>query len=298
MKQLRTLNDLSISEINYVLAKAEQPVTKLQGFHTAANLFFEASTRTKYSFEMAEARLGIERFDFTAESSSLEKGESLYDTLKTFESFGVDLFVIRHPQAKYYQQLSGINVPIINAGDGAGDHPTQSLLDLLTMKQEFGTLLGLHVVIAGDILHSRVANTNAKILEQLGARVSFAGPAAWMPSHLKEKQILTMDEAVQQADVMMMLRIQTERHDGSVKWTKESYHREHGLTEEREQKMASHAIIMHPAPVNRGVELADSLVEAKRSRIFKQVQNGVLVRQAVLNYLLEAKGAKKYENII
>ncbi|SDN25507.1 aspartate carbamoyltransferase catalytic subunit [Alkalicoccus daliensis] len=298
MRQLRTLNDLSITEINYLLTQAEKPIAPLNGFYTAANLFFEASTRTKYSFEMAEAKLGIHKFDFAAQASSLEKGESLYDTLKTFESFGTDLLVIRHPQARYYQELEGLNIPIINAGDGAGDHPTQSLLDLLTMKQEFGTLLGLHVVIAGDILHSRVANTNAKILEQLGARVSYAGPAEWMPPHISAKQLLTMDEAVKQADVMMMLRIQTERHDGKAFWSKQSYHNRFGLTEEREQKMLPHAIIMHPAPVNRGVELADSLVEAERSRIFKQVQNGVLVRQSVLKYLLETKGAKRYENIV
>lgn len=298
MKQLRTLQDLSIEEINLILEKAEQPLEKVQGFHTAANLFFEASTRTKYSFEMAEAKLGIERFDFSAESSSLGKGESLYDTLKTFESLGVDLFVIRHPKARYYDQLEGINVPIINAGDGAGDHPTQSMLDLLTMKQEFGTLLGLHVVIAGDILHSRVANTNARILEQLGAKVSYAGPREWMPPHVTSRQMLSMDEAVRKADVMMMLRIQTERHGGEADWTVSSYHEAYGLTEEREAAMTDHAIIMHPAPVNRGVELADSLVEAPRSRIFKQMNNGVLVRQAVLQYLLEMKGAKSYETII
>lgn len=297
MKQLRSLHDLSISEINNILESAEQPMEKVQGFHTAANLFFESSTRTKYSFEMAEVKLGIERFDFSAESSSLGKGESLYDTLKTFESLGVDLFVIRHPKARYYDELEGINVPIINAGDGAGDHPTQSLLDLLTMKQEYGTLLGLHVVIAGDILHSRVANTNAKILEQLGAKVSYAGPREWMPAHIQARQILTMDEAVRQADVMMMLRIQTERHDNGIGWTVERYHAAHGLTEEREAKMQPHAIIMHPAPVNRGVELADDLVECGRSRIFKQMKNGVLVRQAVLKYLLEMKGARSYETI-
>ncbi|WP_147802396.1 aspartate carbamoyltransferase catalytic subunit [Alkalicoccus halolimnae] len=298
MKQLRTFKDLTLTEIDYLLQKAEDPFMNQRSEKTVANLFFEPSTRTKYSFEMAEAQMGVNRLDFSAEASSLSKGESLYDTLRTFEAIGTDLLVIRHPKSRFYEELEGLNIPIINAGDGAGDHPTQSLLDLLTMKQEFGCLRGLHVVIAGDILHSRVANTNAWILKQFGARVSYTGPVEWMPSHVRTSEILTMDEAVSQADVMMMLRIQTERHGGTEQWTKESYHEQYGLTESREKEMDSRAIIMHPAPVNRGVELADKLVECPRSRIFKQMQNGVKVRKAVLSYLLETKGARNYEAIV
>ncbi|CAM3756437.1 aspartate carbamoyltransferase catalytic subunit [Alkalicoccus chagannorensis] len=297
MKQLRTLEDLSMTELEDILEAAGQTSFAGGAFHAAANLFFEPSTRTKYSFEMAEAKLGMHRFDFSAEASSIEKGESLYDTLKTFEAIGVDLFVIRHPRARFYEELEGLQVPVINAGDGAGNHPTQSLLDLYTMKEEFGSFRGLHVVICGDTAHSRVANTNAWILKRLGARVSYAGPDAWMPQEVSGGRVLSMDEAVEQADVMMMLRIQTERHDGRVAYTPETYHRRWGLTEAREQRMQPHAVIMHPAPVNRGVEIADSLVECRRSRIFKQMENGVKVRQAVLHFLLQSKGADRVETI-
>ncbi|TVP86810.1 MAG: aspartate carbamoyltransferase catalytic subunit [Alkalicoccus sp.] len=297
MKQLRTLQDMTISEIEYLLHRAEIPPQKMKQNHTVVNMFFEPSTRTKYSFEMAEASLGLNRMDFTSEASSIEKGESLYDTLKTFEAIGADLLVIRHPKPKFYENLRGLDIPIINAGDGAGDHPTQSLLDLLTMKQEFGGLNGLHVVIAGDVVHSRVANTNASILEEFGAEVSYAGPREWMPDDLKGRRILPMDEAAAQADVMMMLRIQRERHM-SGRDCAGSYLEKFGLTETREASMQDHAIIMHPAPVNRGVEIADSLVECERARIFQQMKNGVKARQAVLSYILEAKGARSYEAIV
>jgi len=302
MRQLRTLNDLSIREIQSLLFEAELdskiPYKKFQHPPIVANLFFEPSTRTKCSFEMAEKQLGIETISFDASHSSVQKGESLYDTAKSLEAIGCQALIIRHPDTKYYEELSGLTIPIINAGDGNGDHPTQSLLDLLTIKQEFQRFDSLHVVICGDVRHSRVAHTNAKILEKLGASVSYSGPLEWMDPALKEHQYVTMDEAAEKADVLMLLRIQTERHDGGGGYTKESYHSQFGLTTEREQKMKSHSIIMHPAPVNRDVELADSLVECERSRIFKQMTNGVHVRKAILAHILNFKGEKRYENVI
>ncbi|WP_416151021.1 aspartate carbamoyltransferase catalytic subunit [Salipaludibacillus sp. HK11] len=302
MRQLRTLNDLSLTEIQALLSEADKdtkiPAKKMAGEPIVANLFFEPSTRTKCSFEMAEKQLGIETISFDVTHSSVLKGESLYDTAKTLEAIGCQALIIRHPETKYYQQLSGLTIPIINAGDGNGDHPTQSLLDLLTIKQEFKHFDSLHVVICGDILHSRVAHTNAKILEKLGAKVSYSGPLEWMDPDLQEDQYVTMDEAVDQADVLMLLRIQTERHDGDGGYTKETYHHQYGLTVEREKRMKANSIIMHPAPVNRDVELADPLVECDRSRIFKQMKNGVHVRKAVLTHILNLKGEKKYDHVI
>ncbi|SER63124.1 aspartate carbamoyltransferase catalytic subunit [Salipaludibacillus aurantiacus] len=302
MRNLRTLDDLTLPELQSLLTEADEfagdaaPVF----YHNAvvANLFFEPSTRTKCSFEMAEKQLGIETLSFEVSHSSVKKGESLYDTAKTLEAIGCKGLVIRHPETKYYEQLKGLNIPVINAGDGAGDHPTQSLLDLLTIKQEFNRFESLHVVICGDIRHSRVAHTNAKILEKLGAQVSYSGPSEWMDESIKDDQYLTMDQAVEQADVLMLLRIQTERHDNGSGYSKEAYHHRFGLTENRELRMKPHSIIMHPAPVNRGVELADSLVECRRSRIFKQMANGVHVRKAVLAHVLNLKGEKIYDHVI
>ncbi|MFA9557386.1 aspartate carbamoyltransferase catalytic subunit [Evansella sp. AB-rgal1] len=301
MKHLRTLEDLSIEQLEKILYEANKMEKKLfasSDRKTVANLFFEPSTRTKCSFEMAQKELGLHTLHFDVDSSSVQKGETLYDTVKTLESIGVEAVVIRHPQKAYYKELENINIPIINAGDGAGDHPTQSLLDLLTIQQEFLVFQGLHVVICGDIRHSRVARTNANILRKLGAKVSFAGPAEWMDEDITLGNVISMDEAVKSADVMMMLRIQTERHDSGEGWTKETYHEEFGLTLRREKVMKKNAIILHPAPVNRDVELASELVECSRSRIFKQMRNGVLVRKAVLAFALNMMEVKKYERVI
>ncbi|SDY75020.1 aspartate carbamoyltransferase catalytic subunit [Evansella caseinilytica] len=302
MKQLRTLDDLSLEQIENILNHAN----RLEKYRTAkspccltvANLFFEPSTRTKCSFEMAEKELGLHTLHFDVGSSSVQKGETLYDTVKTLEMIGCQAVVIRHPQQAYYEELEGISIPVVNAGDGAGDHPTQSLLDLLTIQQEFLIFQGIHVVICGDIRHSRVARTNANILRKLGAKVSFSGPQAWMDEDITQGDVVSIDEAVEAADVMMMLRIQTERHDGTVIWQKEAYHQQFGLTLEREKRMKRDAVILHPAPVNRDVELASELVECPRSRIFKQMKNGVLVRKAVLAHVLNIKEEMTYERVI
>jgi aspartate carbamoyltransferase catalytic subunit len=284
------MKELSINDIQYILNEAEGFKNGVQTIDfrekMIANLFFEPSTRTRFSFEAAEYKLGMKPINVEASGSSVQKGETLYDTLRTLEEIGVSAFVIRHPQDRYFDGLAEkMNVPIINAGDGCGNHPTQSLLDLLTIQQEFIVLQGLTVVIVGDILHSRVARSNAEVLRKMGAKVLFSGPEEWFVDEWKE-DFVPMDEAVETADVLMMLRIQHERHSASMLLTKEDYHLQYGLTVEREKRMKNHSIIMHPAPVNRGVEVADELVECERSRIFKQVQNGVYTRMAVLKWAL------------
>lgn len=290
-----TITDLSKEQILSVLQEATAfsngKIAKIKGQVFASNLFFEDSTRTKTSFEVAERKLGLEVVPFDVQHSSVNKGETLYDTVKTMESIGVNLMVIRHKQNDYFRDLTNIKSSIINGGDGTGNHPSQSMLDLLTIYQEFGKFEGLKVAIVGDVKHSRVANSDAEALRKLGAKVYFSGPEQWFDEGaIINGTFLPLDELVQEVDVLMMLRIQHERHQNSMAFSKEDYHRKFGLTKEREQKMKKHAIIMHPAPINRGVEIDTDLVECKRSRIFKQMQNGVFARMAILKMALEEKG--------
>ncbi|WP_045515353.1 aspartate carbamoyltransferase catalytic subunit [Neobacillus niacini] len=301
LNHLLTTNELKVEEIYQILTDAQNFAEGMKWRSGeqlfAANLFFEASTRTKSSFEVAERRLGLNVIPFEVQTSSVQKGETLYDTVKTLESIGVNTIVIRHGQDRYFDELVGkISIPVINGGDGCGHHPTQSLLDLLTIYQEFGGFTGLKIAIIGDIRHSRVARSNADTLTRLGADVIFSGPEEWFDQHsLSAARFRPIDEAVVEADVVMLLRVQHERHQKKGSYTAADYHRQFGLTLEREQNMKSRSIIMHPAPVNRNVEIADSLVECKRSRIFKQMENGVYVRMAVLKRSLESiKGV--YEN--
>lgn len=254
----------------------------------AANLFFEPSTRTKMSFEVAQRKLGLEMLDFHANSSSVLKGESLYDTARTFESIGAQVLVIRHEADDWYKEInSNINIPIINGGSGKAEHPTQCMLDLLTIYQEFGRFEGLNIVIAGDIKHSRVAHSNMDALERLGANVYTSAAPGFEDPNLNFPN-LTMDEAVEICDVMMLLRIQHERHETAKGIV--NYLETYGLTKEREAKMKDAAIIMHPAPINRGVEIDSDLVECERSRIFKQMNNGVYIRMAIMMKLLKEWG--------
>lgn len=284
MKSLTCLSDLSVSEIDAILERAQQfrdGATSSAGRgKVVANLFFEPSTRTQYSFNTAELRLGCQTLALNPEGSSLKKGESFYDTVKTFESFGVDALVIRHPRNEYYKELAGIGVPLLNGGDGTGNHPTQSLLDLLTIKQEFGSFKGLRIAIAGDISHSRVAHTNLEVMERLGMETYTAGPDQYRESRYKS---LDFDTAVREMDIIMLLRVQHERHDGAdMLMTAEQYNSAYGMNECRLGEMKQGAIIMHPAPFNRGVELTDAVVEAPQSRIWRQIQNGVYVRMAAI----------------
>ena len=281
---LLTMSALSTQEILAILDDAKKFAELYKDWQFSkpklvANLFFEPSTRTHYSFASAELQLGCRIIDFHADSSSLKKGESLYDTVKTFESIGYNAVVIRDTKDEYFNELKAINIPILNAGDGRGNHPTQCLLDLYTMLEEFGHFEGLKVAIIGDITHSRVAASDYDALTRLKAEVRFGGLPEWLP---EDKPLITIDEAVEWADVIMLLRIQHERHSELMKLSKEDYLQQYGLTKERYVKLKEHAIIMHPAPVNRGVEIDSELVEAEKSRIFKQMENGVYVRKAVL----------------
>lgn len=261
-----------------------------------ANLFFEPSTRTKMSFILAQKKLGIDVLDFNENISSIQKGESLYDTAKTFESIGANLLIVRHHSDQWIKELKGISIPIINAGAGKEEHPTQCLLDLLTIYEEFSTFENLKITIAGDIKHSRVAHSNVKALRKLGAEVFFSAPPGLKDDSLSVTN-LSMDEAVELSDVIMMLRVQHERHIHANE-NSDNYLEKYGLTKTREKKMKNHAIILHPAPVNRGVEIDSELVECQRSRIFKQMENGVYVRMAIIIKLLKEWGMMTNENII
>ena len=283
------LDDFSVEQIEKILNLAEEfkngKKVDYEGKKVISNLFFEPSTRTHYSFDMAALRLGCKTQNFDSGNSSLKKGESLYDTVKTFEMFGTDALVIRHVENEYYNQLVGkINIPILNAGDGTGNHPSQSLLDLLTIKQEFGKFEGLKIVIVGDIKHSRVAHTNIKIMKRLGMTVYTSGPEEYREEGYN---YVELDEIIDKVDVVMLLRVQHERHATSMQETVEEYHESYGLNKKRVEKMKPTSIIMHPAPFNRGVEIADDVVECEKSRIFKQVQNGVYVRMALIHIALE-----------
>lgn len=288
VKHLTRLSDLTVEEIMTILETANRyaqggDIPQLKG-KVVANLFFEPSTRTQYSFVMAEHKVGLHTLDFTAETSSVKKGETLYDTVKTFEAIGVDGVVIRHPENNYFDQLiPNLNIPIFNGGDGSGNHPTQSLLDLLTILQEYGQFEGLKIAIVGDIAHSRVAHTNIEVMTRLGMEVHVVAPEQFQEEGYNWE---TLDEVIETMDIIMLLRVQHERHDGGMNLTKEEYHQQYGLTIEREKRMKDKAIIMHPAPFNRGVEIANEVVECGRSRIFKQMENGVYARMSVLTHLL------------
>ncbi|SER57695.1 aspartate carbamoyltransferase catalytic subunit [Psychrobacillus sp. OK032] len=291
MENLVTMKDLSVEQITTILKQAkafrEGAASTLKNQYTMANLFFEPSTRTKMSFEMAERKLQLNVLPFDSGFSSTLKGETLYDTVKVLEAVGVDALVIRHEQNNFFEELIGkTKVAIINGGDGTGNHPTQSLLDIFTIWEEFGTVENKIITIVGDIAHSRVARSNADALTRLGAKVQFVCPPEWQGEF---KCVHDFDEVIESSDVIMLLRVQHERHEGNGNFSKEEYHQTYGLTVERERKMKSDAIIMHPAPFNRNVEIASELVECDRSRIFKQMQNGVVVRMAITEMILKGR---------
>jgi aspartate carbamoyltransferase catalytic subunit len=288
MKNLFSLEDLSVLDITEILDTAIEfkgglEFKELQK-KKIVNLFFETSTRTHYSFIAAEQNLGMVDTNFNAAASSLQKGESLYDTVRTFESLGFDAMVIRHPQNNYFNQLGNIKVPLMNGGDGTGNHPTQSLLDLMTIYEEFGSFEGLNIAIIGDIRHSRVAHTNIKIMERLGMNVYISGPVEFDDGSAKH---ITFDDALKNMDIIMLLRVQYERHGYEIQLSKEEYLKDYGLTMDKVNKMKSNAIIMHPAPFNRKTEIDDDVVECSKSRIFKQMTNGVYTRMSVLKWVFD-----------
>ncbi|NLY08438.1 MAG: aspartate carbamoyltransferase catalytic subunit [Tissierellia bacterium] len=283
MENLLSLKTLTNDEIIYLVNRALELKKGAKPANLdacVANLFFEPSTRTHYSFIRAEQKLGLEVLDFNPSGSSLKKGETLNDTVKLFQSLGADVLVIRHEEDRYYEKLiDNINIPIINAGDGKGDHPTQSLLDIVTIYESFNRLEGLKCVIYGDLSHSRVANTNIDIFNKLGIKVETVSPPGF---EYNESTTNDLSEAIIDADIVMGLRIQHERHSEHFTYTQEDYVTKFGLDENRLKLLKPECIIMHPAPVNRGWEMIDAAVDGPKSRIFQQMANGVYVRMAVL----------------
>ena len=300
-RHLLDLSTYSADEIRLILDTArefrsvlERPIKKvptLQGT-TVATLFFEPSTRTKLSFGLAAGRLSAETVSFSKSGSSVKKGETLKDTAQNIEAMKVDMVVLRHssPGAPHYLTRVTDSV-VINAGDGAHAHPTQALLDILTMREHFDTFEGLRVSIIGDITHSRVARSNIQGLRKLGAEVTLCGPATMIPVGIEDmlgpgsvRVTHRLDEALDGCDIAMALRIQMERQDEGLFPSIREYHARFGITREHLQQHPD-LLIMHPGPVNRGVELAHEVVDHERAIILRQVTNGVAVRMAVL-YLL------------
>jgi len=297
-RHLLGIEHLTPEEINLILDTAEsfaeisrreiKKVPTLRG-HTVVNLFMEPSTRTRTSFELAEKRLSADSLNFTASASSLVKGETLIDTARNIEAMAPHFIVIRHAMAGAPHFLARVcRSSIINAGDGSHEHPTQALLDAFTIRQKKGKIAGLKVAIIGDILHSRVVRSNVFLLRKLGADVTLASPPTLMPLGIERLGVTvthSMESAIRGADVIMMLRIQTERQGKGYFPSVREYFNLFGLTEERVKLAKENAIIMHPGPINRGVEIASSVADGPWSVILDQVTNGVAVRMAVL-YLL------------
>ncbi len=276
------------SSFREVLERPIKKVPTLQG-RTIVNLFFESSTRTRVSFELAERRLSADVVNFTSDVSSVRKGETLKDTVRNLEAMKIDMIVVRHPAAGVANFLSEVTTShIINAGDGAHEHPTQALLDMYTIREKFESLQGLHVCIVGDISHSRVARSNIYGLKTMGAHVSICGPRTLIPRGIEALGVdvyTDLDSAIRDADILNVLRIQLERQEGAFFPSLREYHQTYGVTKERLDKAGRSVTIMHPGPINRGVELSADIADGEHSLILQQVLNGVAVRMAVL-YLL------------
>ena len=297
-RDLLGIRDLSAGEINGILNTAEnfreinareiKKVPTLRG-KTVINLFFENSTRTRTSFELAAKRLSADAVNISVSSSSVTKGETLVDTALNLDAMQPDAIVVRHSSAGVPHQLAKVSkAAIINAGDGANEHPTQALLDAMTIREHKGKIDGLEVAIVGDILHSRVARSNIHLLTKLGARVRVAGPKTLVPgdfAHLVERDLEvcgSIEAAIEGADVVMILRIQRERQDSAYFPTLREYSIHYGLTNERLNLARPDAIVLHPGPMNRGIEIASEVADSSRSLILDQVKYGVAVRMAVL----------------
>ena len=276
-----------------VLSRTIPKVPTLRGV-TIVNLFYEASTRTRISFELAEKRLSADTINFSASGSSVAKGESLKDTVQNIEAMKIDMVVIRHGAsgAPHYLTTCCQSV-VINAGDGSHEHPTQGLLDIFTMREKYGKIKGLKVVIVGDIKHSRVARSNIWGLLALGAKVSVCGPQTLLPLDVEKfgvKAYDDIDAALDGADVVNVLRLQKERQQGGLLPSLREYSRYYGITKERLGRLNDNFTIMHPGPMNRGVEISSEVAEGPYSVILPQVTNGVAVRMAVLYLLSGGRG--------
>jgi aspartate carbamoyltransferase catalytic subunit len=306
VKHLLSAGDLSRDEALAVLDAAEgldaalagREVKKLPTLRgrTVVNLFFEDSTRTRTSFELAAKRLSADVVNFSAKGSSVSKGESLKDTALTLEAMGSDAVVIRHPASGAPHRLATwVRGSVLNAGDGTHEHPTQALLDAYTMRARLGRLAGLQVAVVGDVLHSRVARSNVLLLSTLGAKVTLIGPPTLIPVDIATALApgtdvsYDLDAVLPTADVVMMLRVQRERMSDSYFPSTREYARRYGLDGPRMRRLPDHAIVMHPGPMNRGMEIAPEVADSARSTIVEQVANGVSVRMAVLYLLLGGK---------
>ena len=305
MRHLLSAGDLSRDEALQILdtagemaALAGREVKKLPTLRgrTVVNLFYEDSTRTRISFELAAKRLSADVINFSAKGSSVSKGESLKDTALTLEAMGADAVVIRHAASGAPHRLAAwVDGSVINAGDGTHEHPTQALLDAYTMRSRLGRLDGLNVAIVGDVLHSRVARSNVLLLTTLGAHITLVGPPTLIPIDVAPalapgvKVSYDLDSVLPNADVVMMLRVQTERMQDSYFPSAREYSRRYGLDAARMRKLPEHAIVMHPGPMNRGMEITPEVADSPRSTIVEQVANGVSARMAVLYLLLGGK---------
>jgi aspartate carbamoyltransferase catalytic subunit len=303
-KHLLGLRDLSADEISFILDTAEgfEQISKravkkapaLRG-KLVVNLFFEDSTRTRNSFILAASRLSADIINFTQKSSSVSKGETLLDTARNLEAMGIDIVVIRHEAGGAPAFLSrSINACVVNAGDGFCEHPTQGLLDVYTIRKMKGTLQGLKIAIVGDVAHSRVARSDMWAMTKLGAEVIFVGPPTLMPTAVDKLPVqvsYSLDEVIEKVDVINMLRIQFERQSGNPFPSVREYSHYFGLTVERMKKAKSDILVMHPGPINRGLEMESEVADGANSVILQQVTNGVAVRMAVL-FLVNQAAAK------
>ena len=309
-KHLLGIRELDSAEITHLLDTAEtfrdvskreiKKVPALRG-RTVINLFFEPSTRTRTSFEIAAKRLSADAVNVSISTSSVTKGETLLDTARNLEAMAPDCIVIRHSMAGAPQHLARMcSAPIVNAGDGSHEHPTQALLDALTIREYKGRIKGLKVAIVGDILHSRVARSNIYLLTKLGANVSVGGPGTLVPNEVGElvdsglRVEKHFEDAIDGADVVMILRIQRERQDAAFFPSMREYAVHYGLHPRHLKRAASDVIVMHPGPMNRGVEISSEIADGSQSLILDQVTNGVAVRMAVL-YLLAGGNFEKAE---
>ena len=292
---------LTTSDIEFIFETAShfkevinRPIKKVPSLRdvTIANLFFENSTRTKLSFELAQKRLSADVINFSASNSSVKKGESLIDTVNNILSMKVDMVVIRHPNPGTAMFLSKhVDATIVNAGDGAHEHPTQALLDCFSIREKRGDIAGKKVVIVGDILHSRVALSNIFALKKLGAEVMVCGPLTLIPKHIEHLGVTVetnLQKALQWADVANVLRVQFERMRTSFFPSNREYAMQYGINKQLVEQIDNDLLIMHPGPINRGVEISSELADSEHAIVLDQVENGVAVRMAIL-YLLASK---------
>ena len=300
-RHLLGIKDLTVPDIELILSTADsfkevlqRRIKKVPSLRdiTVANIFFENSTRTRLSFELAEKRLSADVVNFSASSSSLSKGETLIDTVRNLVAMRLDMVVIRHNLAGVAHTVARhTTAQVINAGDGAHEHPTQALLDAYSLKLKFGSLQGLKIALIGDVQHSRVALSNIFLLKKMGAEVEVCGPPTLLPYHIAAlgvKVSYNLDATLAWCDVANVLRIQAERQEGGLLPSLYEYRKYYGITEERLSKLKEPITIMHPGPINRGVELDTAVADGPYSIILDQVENGVAVRMAVLYLLASA----------